>query len=263
MDTAGALIGPLAFAVLHAAKGPLAGTDVNRGYDAVFAVSGWTHHDQRRVPYLLLRRRLDLPAQVFPLLLLATAAVFLLLAVPVGMIADRISRSRIFLVGRLALLIVYALALTASAGAIACCSRSWLCTASSTPRRTAYSRRLPPMPYRQTSRAPASRWRAVDRRWNVSSVRSVSVPHGPRGVAAPRSIRPWSGLFWAPRPRRLSSDPPTSSTKDPDEPHPDRSFCSPPWCCSAALATAAVLRSSADATAERDQAAGTPQVKCE
>ncbi|MFJ9940124.1 MFS transporter [Streptomyces erythrochromogenes] len=54
--------------------------------------------------YLLLQRRLDLPAAYFPLLPVGTAAVFLLAAVPVGRLADRVGRGRVFLGGHTALL---------------------------------------------------------------------------------------------------------------------------------------------------------------
>lgn len=54
--------------------------------------------------YLLLQRRLDLPAAWFPLLAVGTAAVFLLAAVPVGRLADRLGRHRVFLGGHLLLL---------------------------------------------------------------------------------------------------------------------------------------------------------------
>ncbi|WP_432000494.1 MFS transporter [Streptomyces sioyaensis] len=59
--------------------------------------------------YLTLQRRLDLPAGWFPLLPLGTAAAFLLLAVPLGAIADRLGRRRLFLAGHLALLCAYGL----------------------------------------------------------------------------------------------------------------------------------------------------------
>ncbi|MFE4261851.1 MFS transporter [Streptomyces sp. NPDC056883] len=49
--------------------------------------------------YLLLQRRLDLPTAWFPLLPVGTAAVFLLAAVPVGRLADRLGRHRVFLGG--------------------------------------------------------------------------------------------------------------------------------------------------------------------
>ncbi|MER8188380.1 MFS transporter [Kitasatospora sp. NPDC094015] len=61
--------------------------------------------------YLLLQRRLELPAAWFPLLPLGTAAVYLLLAVPVGTLADRIGRRRLFVLGHAALLAAYALLL--------------------------------------------------------------------------------------------------------------------------------------------------------
>ncbi|MCM1966559.1 MULTISPECIES: MFS transporter [unclassified Streptomyces] len=54
--------------------------------------------------YLLLQRRLDLPTAWFPLLPVGTAAVFLLAAVPVGRLADRLGRHRVFLGGHLLLL---------------------------------------------------------------------------------------------------------------------------------------------------------------
>ncbi|MFE2103049.1 MFS transporter [Streptomyces sp. NPDC059468] len=61
--------------------------------------------------YLLLQREGDLPAHLFPLLPLGTAAVFLLLAVPLGALADRISRRRLFLGGHGVLLLGYGLVL--------------------------------------------------------------------------------------------------------------------------------------------------------
>ncbi|MCX4775886.1 MFS transporter [Streptomyces sp. NBC_01264] len=54
--------------------------------------------------YLLLQRRLELPAAWFPLLPVGTAAVFLLAALPVGRLADRLGRHRVFLGGHLLLL---------------------------------------------------------------------------------------------------------------------------------------------------------------
>ncbi|MFK4225887.1 MFS transporter [Streptomyces sp. NPDC019890] len=159
MDTAGALLGPLAaFAVLWAARD---------GYDAVFVVSfcvaalgvlllvlfvrdtsagkaeratvSRTPSNRRvlRAPartrglprlcliaallgavtvsdsflYLLLQRRLDLPTPYFPLLPVGAATGFLLLAVPLGRLADRIGRPGVFLAGHGALLIAYLLLL--------------------------------------------------------------------------------------------------------------------------------------------------------
>ncbi|MER8028135.1 MFS transporter [Streptomyces bauhiniae] len=157
MDTAGALLGPLAaFLVLRATVD---------GYDAVFTVSfcvavvgvlvlvlfvpggtaaprtqgatGTTlraafallrRRDLRRLTvcalllglatvsdsfvYLLLQRRLGVPDRWFALLPLGTAAAFLLLAVPLGRIADRFGRWRVFLAGHLALLLAYGLLLS-------------------------------------------------------------------------------------------------------------------------------------------------------
>ncbi|MFD7485397.1 MFS transporter [Streptomyces mirabilis] len=62
--------------------------------------------------YLLLQRRLGVPDRWFALLPLGTAAAFLLLAVPLGRLADRVGRWRVFLAGHAALLLAYALLLT-------------------------------------------------------------------------------------------------------------------------------------------------------
>ncbi|WP_089101248.1 MFS transporter [Streptomyces hyaluromycini] len=159
MDTAGALLGPLAaFLILRATVD---------GYDAVFTVSFCVavlgvlilvlfvpggggraetaasstarptlraalallaDRDLRRLTvcalllglatvsdsfvYLLLQHRLGVPDRWFALLPLGTAAAFLLLAVPLGRLADRWGRWRVFLTGHAALLLAYALLLT-------------------------------------------------------------------------------------------------------------------------------------------------------
>ncbi|NEC88794.1 MFS transporter [Streptomyces sp. SID12501] len=65
--------------------------------------------------YLLLQRRAGIADEWFPLLPLGTAAVFLLLAVPLGSLADRIGRRTVFLAGHASLLTAYALLLWAPA----------------------------------------------------------------------------------------------------------------------------------------------------
>ncbi|MEU3604691.1 MFS transporter [Streptomyces sp. NPDC035033] len=68
--------------------------------------------------YLLLQRRLDLDATWFPVLPLGAAAVFLLLAVPAGRLADRLGRRGPLLYGHGALLLAYGLLLTPLPGAV-------------------------------------------------------------------------------------------------------------------------------------------------
>ncbi|MFF7986765.1 MFS transporter [Streptomyces sp. NPDC007901] len=65
--------------------------------------------------YLLLQRRAGIGEEWFPLLPLGTAVVFLLLAVPLGSLADRVGRRTVFLAGHAALLTAYALLLWAPA----------------------------------------------------------------------------------------------------------------------------------------------------
>jgi MFS family permease len=65
--------------------------------------------------YLLLQRRAEVGEEWFTLLPLGTAAVFLLLAVPLGALADRVGRHTVFLAGHGALLTAYGLLLWAPA----------------------------------------------------------------------------------------------------------------------------------------------------
>jgi MFS family permease len=58
--------------------------------------------------YLLLQRRLDLDPTYLPLLFVGTATAFMLLAVPVGSLADRVGRGKVFLAGYALLVCVYA-----------------------------------------------------------------------------------------------------------------------------------------------------------
>lgn len=105
---------------------PAAGEAVRPTLRAAFALLG--RRDLRRITvcalllglatvsdsfvYLLLQRRLGVPDRWFALLPLGTAAAFLLLAVPLGRLADRIGRWRVFLAGHGALLTAYAILLT-------------------------------------------------------------------------------------------------------------------------------------------------------
>ncbi|AHH97059.1 MFS transporter [Kutzneria viridogrisea] len=66
--------------------------------------------------YLLLQRRWELAATYFPLLAMGTSVSYLLLAVPLGRLADRIGRWPVFLGGHLALLAALLLALGPWAG---------------------------------------------------------------------------------------------------------------------------------------------------
>lgn len=58
--------------------------------------------------YLFLQRRLDVAVSTFALLPLGTALVFLVLAVPVGRVADRLGRWTVLIAGYVALLATYA-----------------------------------------------------------------------------------------------------------------------------------------------------------
>ncbi|GAA1369567.1 MFS transporter [Streptomyces beijiangensis] len=62
--------------------------------------------------YLLLQHRLGVPDRWFALLPLGTAAAFLLLAVPLGRLADRVGRRKVFLGGHLVLFLAYGLLLS-------------------------------------------------------------------------------------------------------------------------------------------------------
>jgi MFS family permease len=62
--------------------------------------------------YLLLQHQLDIALVYFPLLPLATSAVYMVLAAPVGRLADRWGRRRVFLAGNVATLAVYVVLLS-------------------------------------------------------------------------------------------------------------------------------------------------------
>src|SRR3954447_3764049 len=57
--------------------------------------------------YLGVQRRLDLPLTAFPLLFLGMSAVYMLLAVPAGRLADQVGRRKVFLGGYALLLLAY------------------------------------------------------------------------------------------------------------------------------------------------------------
>jgi MFS family permease len=68
--------------------------------------------------YLALQRRDGFAAQWFPLLFVGTSLTYLLLAIPMGRLADRIGRGRVFVAGHVALLGVYVLASGPLGGAV-------------------------------------------------------------------------------------------------------------------------------------------------
>ncbi len=68
--------------------------------------------------YLTLQRRVAFEPRLFPLLYVATAVIFMLLAIPVGRLADRVGRGRVFLGGHALLLAVYASLLVSQMGTL-------------------------------------------------------------------------------------------------------------------------------------------------
>lgn len=66
--------------------------------------------------FLGLQRRFDFSLTAFPLLFVGSAAVYMALAIPVGRLADRIGRGRVFLAGYALLGIVYAVLLVPGGG---------------------------------------------------------------------------------------------------------------------------------------------------
>jgi len=61
--------------------------------------------------FLVLQQKLDLEMALFPLLFVGSATTFMLLATPMGRLADRIGRAKVLLSGYALLLVVYALLL--------------------------------------------------------------------------------------------------------------------------------------------------------
>ena len=66
--------------------------------------------------YLILQDRLALDSALFPLLATGTAVTFMLLAAPIGRIADHVGRGKVFIAGYAVLLAVYGLLLIPGAG---------------------------------------------------------------------------------------------------------------------------------------------------
>jgi len=69
--------------------------------------------------YLALQRHLELSPMTFPLLFVGASLAYMLLAVPVGRLADRVGRGRVFLAGYALLLPVYGSLLAPSGGLVA------------------------------------------------------------------------------------------------------------------------------------------------
>jgi predicted MFS family arabinose efflux permease len=68
--------------------------------------------------YVVLQQRLGLDLALFPLLYVGTALAFMILAIPVGRIADQVGRFRTFVVGYVVLMAAYLLLLAPAFGAI-------------------------------------------------------------------------------------------------------------------------------------------------
>ncbi len=68
--------------------------------------------------FLALQRHLDFEPRLLPLLFVGTAGVFMLLAIPVGRVADRVGRGRVFLAGYAPLLAAYGLLLIPAFGSV-------------------------------------------------------------------------------------------------------------------------------------------------
>jgi MFS family permease len=66
--------------------------------------------------YLVLEKRLDFEPTVFPLLFVGTALVYMLLAVPMGLLADRVGRGRVFVGGYALLALLYGVIVMPAAG---------------------------------------------------------------------------------------------------------------------------------------------------
>jgi MFS family permease len=68
--------------------------------------------------YLALEEALQFNAAIFPLLYVGTALSYLVLAIPAGRLADRLGRSRLFLLGHVALLVLYGVLILADGAVV-------------------------------------------------------------------------------------------------------------------------------------------------
>jgi MFS family permease len=68
--------------------------------------------------YLLLRDRIDFSDSVFPLLATGTALLYMLLAAPLGRLADKVGRGKVLIGGYVLLLAVYCILMAPSAGLV-------------------------------------------------------------------------------------------------------------------------------------------------
>ena len=71
--------------------------------------------------YLSMQRRMSFSVGLFPLLYVITALIFMVLAIPVGRLADRVGRGKVFIGGYILLLCVYMLLLLPSTGWLDVC----------------------------------------------------------------------------------------------------------------------------------------------
>ena len=88
--------------------------------------------------YLMLKNQSDFDNRLFPLLATGTAVLYMLLAAPLGRLADRRGRGRVFMGGYVLLLAVYCVLMLPSAGHVrADRARARACWAPTTRPRTA------------------------------------------------------------------------------------------------------------------------------
>jgi MFS family permease len=95
------LLGKRRFATLAAVGGALAVFTISDGF-----------------LFLALQRHLDFEQRFLPVLFVGTAGAFMLLAIPVGRLADRVGRGRVFLAGYVPLVLAYGLLLFPGFGSV-------------------------------------------------------------------------------------------------------------------------------------------------